>query len=99
MDAALAHIAGLDTCDFTHCEPQRDMSLKEFVFMVGFTRVAQDTYPDDTLESACDKLQAALTAGTALTSRVAETVVQPRQIAGNVTTSAPCGTCGGGRVR
>lgn len=99
MDNAIVHIAGLDNFDFTRHEPQRDLSLKEFVFMVGFTRVAQDTYPDDTLESACEKLQAALTDGAALKSNLSAAAVQPRQTVVSVTASMPCGSCGGGRVR
>lgn len=99
MDIALAHIAEIDNFDFTRHEPQRDMSLKEFVFMVGFTRVAQDTYPGDTLESACDKLQAALTNGSVLKSNVTATVTKPKTAVVSVVASAPCGSCGGGRVR
>lgn len=99
MDNAIVHIAELGNFDFTQHKPQRNLSLKEFVFMVGFTRVAQDTYPDDTLESACEKLQAALTDGTTLKSNSPVVTVQPRQTVVSVTAAMPCGSCGGGKVR
>lgn len=74
----------------------REISLPEFVYFVGFTLVARDTYPGLTLHDACIKLNDEVMAHI---NTVPVNQHPMSDLAAPVAPDPDCKPCGGGQVR